>query len=162
MKRIAVFVAVFMCSAFLFSAVANAAGSSLQLHDSWIREAPPSAKVLAGFLSIKNSGQTDRLLLSIEADGFEKVEMHKTEVHGKMTHMVLQKELLVPAGETVLLEPGGYHLMLMRPAKSFRAGDNITLKFSFKDGEVLSQKAEVRKPAKMDMDSHNHGEHSGH
>jgi len=145
----------------LFFDVANATESSLQLHDSWVREAPPSAKVLAAFLSIKNSGQSDRVLLSVETDGFEKVEMHKTEVHGKMTHMVPQKELIVPAGETVMLEPGGYHLMLMRPARSFSAGDEISLKFRFKDGEIVDLKAIVRKVS-MGMDGHDHGEHAGH
>jgi copper(I)-binding protein len=159
MKRIAVFTSMFMCYAFLFSTVANAAESSIHIHDSWVREAPPSAKVLAGFLSIKNSGQKNRVLLSVEADGFEKVEIHKTEVHGKMTHMVLQKELVVPAGETVLLEPGGYHLMLMKPLKGFRAGDNISLKFKFKDGEIVATVAVVRK-ANMGIDEH--GAHAGH
>jgi copper(I)-binding protein len=163
MKRIAVFTGMFVCYAFLFSTVANAAESSLHIHDSWVREAPPSAKVLAAFLSIKNNDQKDRVLLSVEADGFEKVEMHKTEVHGKMTHMVLQKELLVPAaaGETVVLEPGGYHLMLMKPVKGFSAGDNISLKFKFKDGEIVAIKAVVRK-INMGMEGHDHGAHSGH
>ncbi|MBE9535696.1 MAG: copper chaperone PCu(A)C [Proteobacteria bacterium] len=163
MKRFIGFVGVFMFWVFVLLPVANAAESSLQLHDSWVREAPPSAKVLAAFLSIKNNGKKDRVLLSVEADGFEKVEMHKTEVHGKMTHMVLQKELLIPAGEAVLLEPGGYHLMLMKPARSFRAGDKISLRFKFKDGELVAQKAVVRK-SKMGMGGHehDHGEHAGH
>lgn len=161
MKRIAGFVAIYACYVFLFLTVANAAEPSLHLHDSWVREAPPSAKVLGAFLSIMNSGQSDRVLMSVEADSFEKVEIHKMEVHGKMTHMVLQKELLIPAGETVLLEPGGYHLMMMRPDKRFRAGDNVTLKFKFKDGEIIVQKALVRK-SNVDMDGHDHGEHAGH
>jgi copper(I)-binding protein len=161
MKRIAVFSCMFLFCMFLFSSVANAAESSLQLNGLWVREAPPSAKVLGAFLSIKNTGQKDRVLLSVEADGFEKVEVHKMEVHGKMTHMVLQKELLVPAGEAVLLEPGGYHLMLMRPDKSFRAGDSVSLRFKFKDGELVTQKAIVRK-FKMSMGDDDHGEHAGH
>lgn len=161
MKKISVSAAMLVCYLFVFFAVANAAGSSIHLYDSWVREAPPSARVLAGFLSIMNHGREDMVLVSVEAHGFEKVEMHRTESKGKMSHMVRQEEITVPAGETVLLEPGGYHLMLMRPEKSFRAGDNISLKFKFKNGEILEQKAIVRKST-MEMGGHDNMEHDGH
>ena len=146
---------------FVTTPALNAAESSLKLQDVWVRETPPSAKVMAAFLVIENSGKSDRKLLSVEAEGFNKVEMHQTVMQGKMTHMIPQKYLLIQAGEALTLKPGGYHLMLMRPVKVFKAGDKVSLRFKFKDGEIVVQEAEVRR-VKMGMDDHDNSEHAGH
>ena len=164
MKKIMVFAGFFVCFTLLslgFNPEVNAATSTIELQDVWVREAPPSAKVMAAFLVIKNSGNSDRKLVAVEAEEFNKVEIHLTMMHGKMTHMMPQKDLLIEAGETFTLKPGEYHLMLMKPKKAFKAGDKISLRFKFEDGEIISQDAEVRK-VKMGMDEQDHSEHAGH
>ena len=164
MKKKVLSASLFVCYiilSFVTTPALNAAESTLKLQDVWVREAPPSAKVMAAFLVIENSGKSDRKLLSVEAEGFNKVEMHQTMIHGKMTHMVPQKDLSIPAGESLTLKPGGYHLMLMKPLKVFKAGDKVSLRFKFKDGEIVVQEAEVRR-VKMGMDDHDHSEHAGH
>ena len=39
--------------------------------------------------------------------------------------------LVIPPGQTVKLEPGGYHLMIIGPKQAFKVGDHIpaTLRF---------------------------------
>ena len=50
----------------------------------------------------------------------------------------------VGAGATVRLEPGGYHLMIMRLSKTLAAGDTVELDLTFEHmGRVVVQ-AEVR------------------
>ncbi len=54
----------------------------------------------------------------------------------------------LPAGQTVDLKPGGYHVMLMDLKQPLKKGDTvpITLKFQGKDGkpQEVEVKAEVR------------------
>ena len=38
-----------------------------------------------------------------------------------------QKNLPIPAGDSLKLEPGSYHLMLLTPKSAFKAGDEITV-----------------------------------
>lgn len=50
----------------------------------------------------------------------------------------------VPAGATVALEPGGYHVMLLDLAGDLVAGDTVELTLTFGDGSTQDVAAEVR------------------
>ena len=41
----------------------------------------------------------------------------------------------VPANGELLFEPNDYHLMMMKPLKRFKAGDEIRAQQKFKDGQ---------------------------
>lgn len=80
----------------------------------WTRATPSGAKIGGGYLSITNNGKTaDRLIGgSLIAAGY--VEIHEMKMDGGVMKMrPLEKGLEIKPGETVKLEPGGYHLMFM-------------------------------------------------
>lgn len=120
------------------------AADSIIVYDSWIRSAPPNAKVLAAYMYIMNESAEPRSLTAVSSSSFEKVEMHRTELHDGMMRMVNQKQLHIPAGESLLLEPGGYHLMLIKPKSVPKAGDKVKLQLYFDNGMILQVKAPVR------------------
>lgn len=120
------------------------AGDSIIVYDSWIRSAPPNAKVLAAYMYIMNESVEPRSLTAVSSSRFEKVEMHRTELHDGMIKMVSQKQLDIPAGGSLLLEPGGYHLMLIKPKSVPKAGDKVKLELYFDNGSILKVKASVR------------------
>ncbi len=75
-------------------------------------ETPVTAKSGAGYLSVTNNGDTADKLIGVRAD-FPRVMLHlSSEVDGvaKMIHI---DSLEIPAGESVTLSPGGYHIMFM-------------------------------------------------
>ncbi|QDY68492.1 copper chaperone PCu(A)C [Qingshengfaniella alkalisoli] len=86
---------------------------SLRIDHPYTFEVPTTAKTAAGFMTITNSGANDDRLIEVEAD-FPVSQLHKSEeVDGVMKMMHQEHGILIPAGETVDLAPGGYHVMFM-------------------------------------------------
>ena len=110
----------------------------------WIREAPPAAEILAAYMTISNNSRQTVQLESVASADFEMIEIHRTETRQGMSHMLKQSSLLIKSGESVLLKPGGYHLMLIKPKRNLRNGDNVTLHLHFNNGEAINVTAIVR------------------
>lgn len=75
-------------------------------------ETPAGTKSGAGYMVIANEGDTDDTLVEVRAD-FPRVMIHNTEETDGIARMVHIDALDIPAGETVELAPGGYHVMFM-------------------------------------------------
>lgn len=134
---------------------AASAESSLEIDDLWIAEAPPVSKVLAGYMQIKNTGDTDKKLISASSVDFSSIEFHRSIEKDGMASMQRQEFLLVPAGSSLILEPGDYHLMLFNPTKKLRAGANSVIQFKLDNGNVITGTATVKKST-VDHSHHNH------
>ena len=119
--------------------------ATLDINSAWIPEAPPTARMLAGYLDVTNGGETPVTIVDVAGDAFEKVEMHRTERSDGVARMRRQHRIEIPPGETVHFEPGGLHLMLMRPESPPRAGDEIPLRLVDENGSEYPFTAQVRK-----------------
>ena len=62
---------------------------------------------------------------------------------GGMMGMQPVARLEIPAGGTVELKPGGYHIMLMGLARPLKEGDEIELTLSFAKAGDVKVKAKV-------------------
>ena len=114
------------------------------IDNAWVREGPPSATVMAGFLTIKNDGPAPIRLIGVSSPQFERVEIHRSDiVHGiaRMTHKV---QIEIRNGERLDFKPGDYHLMLIKRKSNLRAGANITLVLHFDTIENQTVVAIVR------------------
>jgi len=129
----------------LVLAVAPSRAGDIAILDAWIPEAPPTAKILAGYLTIKNHSKAAVMLESAASDDFGAIEIHASEMHDGMMHMRKEHHLTIDADSSLKLEPGGYHLMLMDQRKPLKAGDQIDIELRFSNGESIRIKAEVRK-----------------
>lgn len=115
----------------------------------WVREAPPNAGALAGYVTIINHTDQDRTLVSASSTQFNAVEIHRTIVEEGVAKMRRQKDLPIPAGGSLVLEPGSYHLMLMSPKSAFKADDliNVTVRLKSNDDiEEIDIVMPVKKP----------------
>ena len=121
------------------------AGNDIMVSDAWVREAPPNATVLAGFMVIKNHSNKKRSLVKVSSSGFGKAELHRTVHKDGMAKMMHQKKIDIPANGSVAFKPGDYHIMLMKPKKSYKAGDHINIDLGFNDGLKMTVKYTVRK-----------------
>ena len=93
----------------------------------WMRAAPPNAKMLAAYVSVENNTEQNMTLVGAFAPDFGMAEIHKTvEVDG-MLKMREQKQLALPVQSSVVMEPGGLHIMLMMPKKKFTVGDEVRI-----------------------------------
>ncbi|MFP5486746.1 MAG: copper chaperone PCu(A)C [Acidimicrobiia bacterium] len=64
-----------------------------------------------------------------------------------MVMQELESGLPLPAGETVTLQPGGYHVMLLDIAEPFEVGDEIELTLDFAEADDLTLTVEVAESA---------------
>jgi copper(I)-binding protein len=138
----------------------SAWAADLSIEEPWVREAPPGAMALAGYMEIKNTGSEARALIGAESTAFERVELHLSVHEDGVARMIAQEAMPIPAGGELELEPGGYHLMLMRPRQTLSAGDSVPMRLRFDDGSTLELQMPVVK-AQGGMD-HNHHHHHHH
>ncbi len=119
--------------------------NNLAVHEAWIREAPPSAAVMAGYLVIENRGSTPRQLLGATSTAFDRVQMHATVTEGNRTRMTHESSIELPPGDVVMFEPGGRHLMLMGPQDKLADGDTVVISLLFDGDEQLDIGFTVRR-----------------
>lgn len=87
---------------------------SLEISHPWTRATPATAQSGGGFLTITNKGTTPDRLIAARSTASAKVEVHEMKMDGNVMKMrELEKGLDIPAGATVTLKPGGYHIMFM-------------------------------------------------
>ena len=94
----------------------------------------------AVYLSIRNSGPIDDTLLDVQTDVAVAAEIHRTTAQDGVMRMGPAGPLLVPAGGTLALEPGGLHIMLIGLHQDLRPGSQVRLTLRFEragDVEVL-------------------------
>src|SRR5690554_3937585 len=88
------------------------AAPALDVQEAWIAEAPPVARVHAAYMILDNPGDAAVQVVGVSSPNYARVEMHRTVVDEGMARMVRTEAIAVGAGERVVLEPGGMHIML--------------------------------------------------
>ena len=79
----------------------------------WARAMPPGATTGAAYLSIDNKGDVADRLLAVETPAAKSAELHE-HVHAEgLMKMQQATHIVIEPGESVALEPGGYHIMLI-------------------------------------------------
>ena len=119
----------------------------------WARTSPRTADAGAIYLQI-TSPDTDRLIgASVDPSVAGTVQIHETvmaEGEGEgMGAMTMQEVGIIdlPAGETISLEPGGYHIMLMGLPALFEMGQTFEVTLTFETAGSKTYEVEVRDDA---------------
>ena len=136
------------------SLFAGSAADNLQAQDAYARAVPPGVSNSAAFLSLTNSSETDHALVAAESDASKVVELHTHLMEDGMMKMRRVEKIDLPAGETVRLQPGGLHLMLIGLTRQLSPGEDVQIKLVFEDGSRTSMKTPV-KTVQQTME-HNH------
>jgi copper(I)-binding protein len=119
----------------LFATFAAAHGfkvGDIEIGHPHARAMVPGAKVGGGYMKITNNGNADDRLVSVICDRAASAEVHLMSVDGGvMTMRPVSGGLAIPAGTTVELKPGGYHIMFMSVAQPFKSGEMIKATLTF-------------------------------
>lgn len=112
----------------------------------WVRGTVAEQRATGAFMQL-SSAQGGRLV-SVASPLAGVVEVHQMAMDGHTMKMRAVGALELPAGRTVELKPGGYHVMLMDLKQPLKAGDSVplTLVIEGRDGkrETVELKAPVR------------------
>jgi copper(I)-binding protein len=138
-RRLSVVVATVVAIA----ACSSAAGAPT-IGQPWARSAPAGGNSAAYLTITGASGQADALL-SASSPAADMVQVHEvsTDASG-MTGMHPIDRLDIPAGATVTLEPGGYHLMIMGVKSELSVGGTIEIDLVFEHAGKVVVQAEIR------------------
>ncbi|MEN9731192.1 MAG: hypothetical protein RL488_502 [Actinomycetota bacterium] len=113
----------------------SSTNNDLVITDAWVRSSEYSDHVggMTGiFAKLTNNTDHDITLVGGSTDIAPMVQTHEV-VDGMMQEK--KGGIVVAAGETVTLEPGGLHIMLMDLKKPILSGDKITFTFKTDHGE---------------------------
>ena len=110
--------------------------AAVEASAAWVRRAPPDAMMLAGYLTLTNTGDAPAELESAHSDAFGSVEVHRTVIVDGISRMRAVPNLRIAPGESVRFSPGGMHLMLMQPVAQL--GERVDIVFVWRDGSHLT------------------------
>ncbi|MEZ5652954.1 MAG: copper chaperone PCu(A)C [Burkholderiaceae bacterium] len=132
------FAALALLASFVSSALAQTT-----ITDAWVRGTVPGQKATGAFMQIvsEHGGR----LVQADSPVAAAVEIHEMTMEGNVMKMRAIPGLALPAGETVELKPGGYHIMMMGLKRPVQEGETlpITLVVEGKEGKRESVELQV-------------------
>jgi copper(I)-binding protein len=138
MFRIIIVTAALLALVALPAQGADVMAGTLKISAPWARATPKGAAIGGGYLTITNTGDTPDRLVGGSAAFAKSVEVHEMKSDsGVMKMRMVTGGLEIKPGETVTLQPGGYHLMFTGLKQPLKQGEHlkITLQFA-KAGKV--------------------------
>ena len=127
------------------SGTSDATGAeSTTMTDPWVKAIDDSMTAAFGVLT--NDSDADVTIVSASTDVAPTVELHETSMDatGGMSMSPIEGGFVIPAGGSLTLESGGFHIMLMGVTEPIVAGDDVDITLTFSDDSTL----EVTAPAK--------------
>lgn len=108
----------------------------------------------AVYLVLHNDTSQADELVGASSEIAQIVELHKSEVDAQgVMRMLKQDTISLPANGKIMLQPGGYHIMLIGLKRDLRAGDTFQVVLKFKSHPDLTLQCAVR-GGDMEMQSH--------
>jgi copper(I)-binding protein len=157
-RACAILVLLVVLMALLLTACGAPEGPAIEARNVWARPALAGGGMSTGegmgaagtgavFMQLVNSGRQADRLLGGRTEVAEVVEIHETVMDGDVMRMqMLAEGLEIPAQGEVLLQPGGYHVMLIGLRRDLAVGDQFELELDLAESGTLLLKPEVRQP----------------
>jgi copper(I)-binding protein len=114
----------------------------------WVRATAPGQKVAGGFMTL--TADADMVLVGGSSPVSKHFELHYMKMENGVMEMREMKEIPLPKGKAVSLEPGGLHVMFIDLKQPIREGRKVPMTLVVKGADGKEQKlpveAEVRRP----------------
>ncbi|HRJ76387.1 MAG TPA: copper chaperone PCu(A)C [Anaerolineales bacterium] len=120
----------FLVVLFLLSACSTS--NVIESHEAWVRSAN-QGEITVVYMILHNHTSVDDALIGISTDVAEAAELHLSEVQNDVMTMTPQEKIEILAGGEVILESGGYHIMLINLKQDLNVGDEITITLHFEN-----------------------------
>lgn len=118
----------------------------VQVADAWIRAAVPGQSGTGAFMSLTASADTRLVGVASPAAGV--AEVHEMRMEGDTMKMRAVGAIDLPARQTVVLKPGGYHVMLMDLKQPMTNGSTVPLTLRFEDAKGAKSSLELSVPVR--------------
>ena len=131
----------------------NGGTAEVAITDAWARPSSATASAGAAYMTIQNNGTATDALVGAGSPAATTVEVHETVVMGSpapgasgdggMMGMQPVERLEIPAGGSVQLKPGSYHIMLMGLKAPLKKGGMLMLQLKFEHAGMVEVMADV-------------------
>ena len=115
----------------------------ITIADAFVPLAPKGVMAHAAYLDVTNIGDTTRSIVGVSASNYAMAHIHQSLEKDGVATMMAMHQLDIKPGQTVVLEPGDLHIMLMKPATPLVLGATVAFDLHFANGETMSVSAEV-------------------
>jgi copper(I)-binding protein len=122
------------------------AAAQISVADPWVRGTVAGQKATGAFMQLKSA--TDMALVGASSPAAKIVEIHEMKMEGGMMKMSAIDKLALPAGKTVDLKPGGYHVMLMDLTSELKDGQAVALTLTLEDKAGKKSNVDVKATVK--------------
>jgi copper(I)-binding protein len=124
------FIGLLVTCAFLHACAPSNQPVQLVFEDAWVRAMPPGSKMTAGFGRLVNTGADEMIIAGWSSDDFGNVSLHRTVTEDGISRMHSVSQLTISPDSEQVLEPGGLHLMFMRPVEADRQAVKVDIELS--------------------------------
>lgn len=142
-------------------ALACLVGSSAMaqnITEAWARATVPGQKATGAFMKI--TAQDASRLVAVSSPMAGVSEIHEMKMERQIMKMAaLPNGLNLPAGTTVELKPGAYHVMLMDLKAPLAAGSTLDLALTFQDSQGRKTVQQLKVPVRTQGMSEAHSHH---
>lgn len=129
----------------LLSLACTSVLAQVSVTDPWVRATVPQQKATGAFMQL-NSANGTRLVDA--RSPVARAEIHEMAIQDHVMRMRQISGLDLPAGQSVALKPGGYHIMFFDLKQPVKEGDVIPLTLVFEDKDKKRETLELQVPAR--------------
>lgn len=117
---------------------------TVDVKDAWVRAAVPGQSGTGAFMNI--TAKDGAKLVGVSSPVAGVAEVHEMKMDNDVMRMRAIPALDLPAGKTVALKPGGYHVMLMELKQALPQGGTVPLTLTLRDAKGQESKVELKLP----------------
>ena len=137
--------------------LAGVVQAQVTVKDAWVRATVPQQKATGAFMQLQSVQEAK--LVSAQSPVAGVVEVHEMTMEGGVMKMRAIPDLALPAGQVVMLKPGGYHVMMMDLKGQIKEGDMVPVTLVVQGQNGQRQSVELKVPArKAAMPAMQHGD----
>ena len=96
---------------FFLSVAASLASAQVAVTDVWVRATVQGQKATGAFMNL--TAQKSTRLVGVKTEAASVAEIHEMKMENDVMRMKRVPFIDLPAGQTVALKPGGFHVMLI-------------------------------------------------
>ena len=112
----------------------------------WVRATVPRQTASGAFMALRSADGAR--LVAASSPVARSVELHKMEMRGQMMNMREVDAIDLPAGQTVNLASGGFHVMLVGLKRQLKEGDSVPLSLVLERRDGKRETVSVTAPVK--------------
>lgn len=126
----------------VFLGTAAASQAQVIVKEPWVRSTVPGQQATGAFMQLTSRQDVKLVMASSPMAGV--VAVHQMKMENDIMTMRPVVALALPAGQTVELKSGGYHLMMMDLKKQIKTGDEVSLTLVFEGAQGKRETVDVK------------------